>query len=145
MKDQHRGIPEFDKDHCYVLVAKEKHGTRYFDATTRKAFLKSALALLTERFKANYFYYKPDKPIVPQGMLNEEQLKGMPEGQLKNLAVKMLRDYRQACRNCEDDSETYRAIEDAVKEKDGEKAWDCLRARMDWEYEHVELKLLETG
>ena len=145
MKDRYRGIPDFDEGRRYVLVAREKHGTRYFDASTREALLKSALALLTERFKSKWYYYKPEEPKAPYDLPSEDAVKAMPEGQIKKLAAKMLADYRAELRNYEDDSDTYKAIVAAVKEKDGEKAWDCLRAREGGEYEHVKVEELETG
>lgn len=43
-----------------IIVAEEKHYTRYLDASTDEALARSALALLTERFNAGYWYSTPD-------------------------------------------------------------------------------------
>ncbi len=126
----------------YVLVAQEKHGTRYFDATTEEAAHKSALALLAERFKLKWYYGPGDAPKPPQGLPSADEIKAMPEGKLKHAALQMLNGYRRDCRDYEQAVEDYKDIQAAIKAKDGAKALKILRDR-DGEYESVRLEPLE--
>lgn len=44
-----------------ILVAKEKHGTWYYDASDDEQLAKSALKILTDRAKEGYWYHDPEE------------------------------------------------------------------------------------
>lgn len=125
-----------------VMVATEKHSTRYMNALTKEALFASALKLLKERYKAGYWYFEPDevteKPAVPM-----EQAKALPEGALKNMALKEHEVHKRALQQYEYDKQLFQNIKDAVKANDGESALEILLSRGDYEYERVTLENLE--
>jgi len=68
-----------------ILIFKEKHGDRYFDASTPEMKSAAFLKILRERFTSGYYYEKPkspernlsreDKALLS---LSEEQLEALP-------------------------------------------------------------------
>jgi len=43
-----------------IIIFKEKHSDRYFDASTEEATLKAFYSILKERLKAGYWYQEPE-------------------------------------------------------------------------------------
>lgn len=43
-----------------ILIFKEKHGKRYFDASTEELKLKAFHKIIKERFNDGYWYHKPE-------------------------------------------------------------------------------------
>ncbi|MHA2068144.1 MAG: hypothetical protein ACXABY_27600 [Candidatus Thorarchaeota archaeon] len=127
-----------------VLVAREKHGTRIFNALTRKDCYASALRLLMERFTDSYWYHKPDAPSgKPE--LTKDQIDALPDGEIKNLAKKQWKRFKKSNSYYEDALAQYNEIVLAVESEDGRLAFQCLRDRDDHEYEGICLEILEGG
>lgn len=125
-----------------VLVAKEKHSTRYMKALDRETLLASALKLLKERFKEGYWYYEPEKP-TKKPSVPLEQAQALPNGALKNMALQEHEDVKHALAQYAYDLEVHESIKKAVKSNDGEAALEILLSRSDYEYEHIDLENLE--
>ena len=126
-----------------VLVFKEKHGDRYFNIPDDKTLFRVSLKILTERFEAGYWYYKPgdeDKPKAPD--FTKEQVAAMPDS-LREGATKKLVSYQGELRRWERDSEDFNNVKKAVETKDGRLAWQCLLDYSDGEYQRCSLEQLE--
>jgi hypothetical protein len=64
----------------YVLVCKEKHGTRYYDATSPEAYVASCNKILKERFEDGWTYEKWDDPPMQYSViLTPEEIEKLPE------------------------------------------------------------------
>lgn len=124
-----------------VLVCEEKHGTRYLKAGTKEELLASCLKMLIERYNERW-YYKPEapskKPSVPL-----EQAQALPDGALKNMALREHDDYKRAQMYYEDDVAQFAVLEEAIKTKNGYLAYQALHHRRDYEYEGFEVHSLE--
>lgn len=124
-----------------VLVAKEKHSTRVFDATTREALYASALTLLKERMDSGYYYEEPEAPAEPA--MTIKQLEALPEGAIKRAGLREWEDRDEALQEYRREHASWLRMTKALEEKDGSLAWEALRARYDYEYEYVDLVELE--
>ena len=135
---------EYDEDANYVLIAKEKHGTRYMDASTKDAFLANALKLMKERIGHGWYYeLEPGEgPKVPE--LTQDQVDALPDGEIKDTAKAQWKRYRRQLRDRAEDDNFAVKVRKALADEDGELAWDVLRTRSDAEYEYVSLECLET-
>lgn len=72
-----------------IIIAKEKHGDRFYDASTPEAWAKNALKILTERWNEGYWYEDPDD----DGLGNSEW------------ADKRREEYKKACALTEEEIE----------------------------------------
>lgn len=156
-----------------IIVCDEKHEPVYWDATTPEAFARSALAILTERWTADgYWYRDPDS----DGLGDSEWAVKRREEQAQALAMskeeiaKLPLPARQAVfslrnaarRESAEDvrhREWYARAKACVEAQDlglitvgrGKwarelpVAWDLLCERSDHEYEHVALVALQQA
>ena len=135
----------YDESKAYVLVAYEKHGERFLDATTKEKFLANALALLRERVADGwYFEMDLDRPQPEKPEISQEQIMTMPDGQVKKLAQDQWQRYREELRERAQEDNTASMITVAIEEGDGELAWEVLLRQSYGEYDRVELKILEV-
>jgi hypothetical protein len=125
-----------------IMVADEKHVTRYLRASTQAELEASALKLLTERHADGYWYVAPDEPTF-KASTTLEQAQALPEGPIRVAALGEHAKMKRGLIQYEQDLADYKKIIDAVERKDGKLAWECLRARRDYEYENVKLEELE--
>lgn len=126
-----------------ILVAKEKHATRYLRASTDAELHRSALTLLDERYREGYWYYRPEALKLKTPAMTLEAAEALPAGDVKTLALKEHRLAKSHRQQYEREVADYAAIEAAVKAQDGKAAWAILRSRRDNEYEDVCLEELE--
>jgi hypothetical protein len=132
------------KNHKQILVCREKHGTRYFDASTPRKRSLAALKLVRERIE-EYYRNPTDEEIEVDraaSQISLEALSQLPEGIRKDVQ-------RRATRAKGDlefllgERELYQQAQEALRIKDGELAWKVLWGRRDYEYEDVSLETLE--
>lgn len=119
-----------------VIIAKEKHELRVFDATTEEALYASALMLLTERGADDYWYEQPAK-TPPQLDFDESSVHTLPVT-LQESAKRRLAAYKLELREYGQIKSEWEDIQNAIKNKDGRAAWRILRSRSNREYEYVE-------
>ncbi len=125
-----------------ILIAKEKHGTRYFDASTPELLAESAFKLLKERWDDGYWYCLDDPPEDKE-VLSEEQIAALPTESLRNQESQKRKDYLRKLYNWQSDEKQYLFIKDCVENGLKNRAWKLLQNRSDYEYENVELEELE--
>lgn len=137
-----------DDDPPRILVFEEKHGRRYFAATTEDEVHAVALMILAERISEGYFE-DPEEPEMFETqahLLTDEQIFALPSKALrthaKALAKQALHDMRQY--HCE--LEECRRARQAVFTLNGAQAWAilCDRDRRNFEYEGFEFEFLES-
>ena len=104
------------KDKPQVLVASEKHGLRIFDARNQEALHASALQLLRERIRKEW--YREPKPS--DGSHSENRRYKKEHAVWADIVV-------------------------ADANSDGMRAWRALQDRSDYEYEQVLLYPLESS
>jgi hypothetical protein len=127
-----------------ILIFREKHGSRYFDASTDELICKAALKVLTERLEDGYWYYEPEPPNKG-GILTPNQIATLPTAALVNQETDKLIRYNQDFRQYEYDLQEFRDIKKSVETKDGLTAYKILRSRScdEYEYETFQLQNLE--
>lgn len=119
-----------------VLVAKEKHGDRYFDSSTPEAFFKACLTLVKERLTPDYGYYFPPTEVKTPS-LSKEAAEVLPDGPVRAAAVREWAQYIAAVKAYERDLKMFEAAKLAVESEDGLLAWTVLSMRKDYEYEYI--------
>lgn len=125
-----------------ILIAKEKHSTRYFDASTPELLAESAFKLLKERWDDGY-WYELDDPPKEKEVLSEEQIAALPTESLRNQESQKRKNYLREVYNWQSDEKQYLSIKDCVENGLKNRAWKLLQNRSDYEYENVELEYLE--
>jgi hypothetical protein len=123
-----------------VLVVKEKHGTWYIYVPDLETLYRRALGLLTNRLESGYWYVECLKPVSPGFTLKE--VEAFPEGTIKSLALRQLKDYEETLKNWEEEAADFADLKKAVEDKNGKRAWDTLKRRSHYSYEEVALEPL---
>ncbi len=125
-----------------ILVVKEKHGTFYYDASTKEALNVSALKILKERWEEGYWYYHPDELYSAEDMriidLNTvvDVLKKTAESH-NRLAERERAQYNSYVR-------WYERAKHAVDNDDPTEAYRLLSERSDHEYESVRVERIQN-
>lgn len=156
-----------------IIVCDEKHGTFHWDASTPEEWAKSSLAILTERWKAGYWYLNPDSDglgdsewatneraqIAKAKAMSKEAINELPVVARKAV-IRILADdrrdssedkqhrrwYQQAKQVVENQDLSLITISEGTKwERQEPAAWRLLEERSDYEYERVSIEPLHTG
>jgi hypothetical protein len=157
-----------------ILIFKEKHGDRYFDASTPEAKSAAFLKILRERFNSGYYYEEPKSPEHTLTKdekallsLSEEQLDALPAPLQASTKTQVSR-VRRKLRGVQEEYEQAKLWWDsvvallaldpaeAVNQKEERRirvmnktysvssAEDLLDARKDYEYEDYWVESLES-
>ena len=127
-------------DRPKILLLREKHGERAFDARTREALYASALAIVKERNKDRW-YYAPEAPKLREEV-PDDVMDRLPEAMRKK-AKDDKHSNKSNQKRYERDLEKWNLLQKALTENNGEVAWKFLQDRRDHEYEGYELLTLE--
>jgi hypothetical protein len=146
-----------------IIVCEEKHGTRYWDASSDKAWAESALAILTERWNDGYWYSDPLSPPSEWQLERQkdfERVLAYSEEEIANMAAPVASTVKTLRRQAKDEMawdakehEFYKAVKTLVEAQDDgfatigkgkyerqePKAWLLLQEHSEHEYESVEL------
>lgn len=129
-----------------VMVCEEKHCTRYFKAGNKEELLASALKLVKDRIKEEWFsgyrLYKPEKPKEPVFSMTLEAAKALPMGAVRQAACAEHAAYQRQLGYYFDELALYELCLKA-NAGDAAAALDLLRNRQDYEYESFKLEPLE--
>lgn len=123
-----------------ILLLREKHGERAFDARTPEALHASALAIVKERNNERW-YYPPTPPKLCEEV-PDDVLERLPEAMRKKAKDDKHSNKRNQKRY-ERDLEKWNLLQKAIAEDNGEAAWKFLQDRRDHEYEGYTLLPLE--
>ena len=130
-----------------IIVFDEKHGDRYFDASTAAKLQAVALKILTERLKSGYWYFKPE-PFKEDPEKEIEKLtkdsEQITDSFLRNAAEERIGRLHKGLDAYKRDTRMWEEIQKAVKEKDGNLAYQLLNSRRNYEYEGFDLEYLEN-
>lgn len=132
-----------------ILVLKEKHATRFFDIATLDQLHAVALKILAERAKGQYAYivdpgtFKEASPSTEEYNPTDEEIKALPEPLQAHATTKRAA-YRRELRSYQREKEQFTTARKALKDKDGEAAWDILQDRDGYEYEGFRIEYLEN-
>jgi len=124
-----------------ILLFKEKHGTRYFDASTEELAGKACLKILEERLKEDYECFGEEKPEMPK--LTKEQVDAFPESWAKTAGVKELEEYKYRLKEYNKYISFLSDVKKAIKTNDYKLAIELIWSRKEWEYEGVDVDCLE--
>ncbi len=119
-----------------ILAFREKHGTRYFWALTQEQLYKHCLTILTNRFEQGWYYCPTDKETQPE--ISLEQIEQLPEGTIKNAALKQYKNWERTRQANKDAREDYELIKYAIEAQNGQQAFWSLDTRSDHEYERMQ-------
>ena len=125
-----------------LLIQHDKHSTSYTLISKRESLWTAALQILKERLDIGYIGKPEKKPYKFDEKLDAmtvEQINALPlVVRETTIAAKQTQDrYKNAHR---EEVEEWKAIQDALKQKDGISAWIILVQRSDHEYERIEFK-----
>lgn len=130
-----------------ILIAAERHGTRYFDASTDVKLAQACCKLLRERLAA--LYYDPG-PAPTAETIGDAVIAGLPpDVQVTANRHNMLlaADRKQHAKAVSFLSLVQEVLAAPQILRSGKqvRAWSLLRSRTDHQYEAVELEELEMG
>lgn len=139
-----------------IIVERGKHGNFYWDASTNEAWAKSSLAILTERWNKGYYYNDPgEEPKIDSTIPDLEGIKAMPDGPMRDAAVKTYNAWVSRRKRWEREKAFYYAVKDIVEKQvlsltkhsryPEPVAWVALSERFEHEYEGLELERLRTA
>jgi hypothetical protein len=154
-----------------IIVAEEKHGTYYYDASTPEAWAWSSLKILTNRFNEGYWYYDPlNQPDQHEFSvkrrqerdellaMTDEQIDAIPSDEVRVDVRKKIKRAKADYESDRSQSEQYERIKAVVEAQDDSlvtvgrgqferqepKAWRLLDERSDHEYERVTIEDVES-
>jgi hypothetical protein len=125
-----------------IIVAHEKHGERYFDATTDEAWAQVSLRVLTDRWNEGHWYRRNDTTyeVTP-----DELIDALPNPYIRdqvhlanNQVKRMIALQQQENAFCED-VERVVAAQDSSFDRGQPVAWRLLQRRANYQYERLEL------
>lgn len=123
-----------------ILIVKEKHGDRYFVINSRADLHRAALKIVKERYDHGYWYHAPKrKEDIAKPAYSKKEIEQL-KGAAKEAALAELRRYERELKYHKIAEEQYALALAAVKENDGEAAYELLDWRRDCEYEGFELE-----
>ncbi len=123
-----------------ILLVHEKHGTRYFYVPEEKDINAVALKIVQERHQ-NSYYPAPDEQDEPD--VAEEVIATLPKT-VQRAAIQAWERYRRDKDERQRQQDDFDLAEAAVEQNDGEKAWELLKLRSEYEYERCELVTCES-
>ncbi len=128
-----------------MLVFHEKHGDRYFDASTPELIFKACLKILTERNKDNW--YRISEVSDSFTGLRTEDIEALPDTdkfkEMKKDAIKKYYNYLNSYICNLTDVHFQREVDYAIKNKDGLFAYELCEQRGAGEYEGMEFETFE--
>ena len=127
-----------------ILIFKEKHGDRYFDVSTESRLFGACLSVLKERFDEGWWYEPPEGNEPEPPTLSLEEIGKLKEGRIKQEALEEHKSYNRDLVYFEEAARLYKNIKQAIDNKDGALAYQCLLARSNGEYERMELEFPEV-
>jgi hypothetical protein len=125
-----------------ILVFKEKHGDRYFDASTSEKELDVYLKVAKERIKDSY-WYDTDCLVPNEPEISKEQIAKMKDSGLKTAAIQEWRIYETNLSYVKECEQTEKLIK-LVKKGDKQAAKTLIQNRRDGEYEGFEIEETEN-
>jgi len=126
------------KDGGWIIVVKEKHGTRYFAADSTEQIGLVAVQLVKERYNMGYFEAPSDPPVEPT-----RKPEDFPDDEdLRIVVEKQWREYQSDKKQHLENVETARAVVAALN-GNYIAAYLLLKDRHDYEYEGFEIEELE--
>lgn len=125
-----------------IIVAQEKHGDRYLNATTDEALAASCVKLLKERLEQGW--YDPGNPPEAKDVLTPEQIDLLPTESLRIAEANKCRSYLKELKYWERDVEFEKQVKQIVQSDvvDAKQAWRLLQSR-NGEYEAVNIENVE--
>lgn len=118
----------------WIIVFKEKHGNRYFDASDDHTLNKVFLQMLEERLAIGYYYDPdPDYPVEWTDAMNvpEETLETLPEG-IKSQVLRLRSAYKQKERETRADKRWWELLNEllALPKEEAEVAMHHWKVRL---------------
>lgn len=124
-----------------VLVFEEKHGTRYFDASTPRNLGMACLKILSERLNEGYYTVygeEPEKPkYLPESVANDSYLKKQVEAQWGR--------FHRAQGQRREALGFVSSVQEVLVSLDYFKAYRLIDERSGYEYERAELECCEIA
>lgn len=125
-----------------IIIFKEKHGNRYFDASTEKLRNAACLEIIKERFDEFWYDYDNEKPSA-KNVLTEDQIAQLPTENLKIQETRKRKDYLSELRQYNEEVSFHEKVRLAIELNDGQSAYYLLLQREGGEYEGFDIENLE--
>lgn len=129
------------KDTPHVLIIRDKYSTQYLVAGNMRELEASTLSVLKARFEAGY-YGDSEGPGKPE--MTKEQVDALPEGEVKNFALKQLCNYNNRLAEYEEGKAFVQEAGQVIEDRSGYRAYLLLFQRNYFEYEGISLEPLST-
>ncbi len=116
-----------------ILVFREKHGDRYFRASTPEEIQESCLKVLRERFEEEEAWCYPPNEVRSVEPMSDEIIATLPE-EYRKIENERKRVYEKDCKRFEQEKKWYEAVKLEVNIPVG-LAYKLLRWRCGYQYE----------
>ncbi len=138
-------LKAIDEENYILITLQNKYGDTQYIVTTENDFVDCFLEILKERYESCHYYYNPEKdePVLPS--LTEKEAKSLPDGRPKQAALEDLENYHKQMLYHKDNIKEWGILQQALKEKDGWKAYMVLARRSynNHEYEGVNVSFVK--
>lgn len=130
-----------------IIVFKEKHGNRYFDAATDEKLHAAALKVLRDRFNIGWYYPPASLKEDPMAKIAEleEALKVLKDSDLIKQTKKKIEQTKREIMSRKEQVLEWLTIQKALEESNGKLAYQVLNFRRDYEYEEFDFEYLESA
>lgn len=113
-----------NRDTRAILIIEDKADPSYYDISTSTRLRNTALALLYD-WQKWCPVVMPDAPELPS--MTKEEIEKLPEGPVRVAAKAEQSSHEAEQKNYDGMVQHYNNVGTALKERNGELAWDCLR------------------
>ena len=124
-----------------ILIAHEKHGNRYYDASTPENLGRACLQILKERQEDGY--YDLGDPPDGKDILSLEEIQELPR-RLQESERAMVNAYLKEERRYKQFKTDFDTLTKIIAEGDWQNAYKCLRLYANGEYERISLEEVEV-
>lgn len=128
-----------------IIIFKEKHGDRYFDASTPEKLNAACFKILKERFENGEYEWLSEEEPEAINILTDEQIEALPTERLKNDELRRKKNYEQEYKWRKQEKDMFKEIASCVKSESKQYAYNLLYERKGGEYENFEIETLEEA
>lgn len=126
-----------------IIIFHEKHGNRYFDASTPDKINAVCHKIVLERINAEWYDLTPSLWSVDKPELSKEEICNLPPGRVKQEAERQWKEWENYEYNKRAEEEDI-AVLKRIQAGDKKLAYKFLHSRRHNEYEKFTIEELET-
>jgi hypothetical protein len=126
-----------------IIIFHEKHGDRYFDASTQDKINAACHKIVLERLDDKRYSLKPSLWSVAEPELTRDQVENLPNGSVRREAERQWKEWENYEYNKRAEEQDISALK-RIQAGDKELAYKFLHSRRHNEYERFTIKEVES-